>query len=356
MSETIPSWKNRDRRFKQIVSLFIFASMILVLGILWLGHTTSHPFDSKYDLYMELTHAEGIKKDTPVTLAGIPVGKVAEMQFTAHNRIRVTLRLLKQYMEQIRRDSVVTLSKPLVGNVSLDIHLGSPDTPALQNAQQIALGRGSDITDLLSQVPATLAHVDEILANLKTLTKQLVEPDQPFQQSLLHTSTALADLSRLTQQLNQKDQGLQRTMENLDRLSTEAADMMHALHQSTPKMVAELNHSTTQTMQQVKQTVQEMQTIIQSVRPLLGQVQQMLENTNKIAGDVSKVTEQLGKASPEIPVFINQGQDFMRETETLLHRVNNSILFGSSGNKDAAGDRLTVTPREMPMLQPATAP
>lgn len=356
MVESIPSWKNRDRRFKQAISLFILVSMFLVLGILWLGHTSSHPFDSKYDLYMELTHAEGVKKDTPVTLAGIPVGKVSEMQFTTDNTIRVTLRLLKKHMSRIRQDSVVTLSKPFVGMTALDISLGSPSAPVLNHAHSIALGRGSDITDLLGQLPATLARVDAILANVNTLSGQLVDPGQNFQKSLLHISTALADLSQLTSQLNQKDQGVQRTMENLDRLSTEAADLMQTLHTSVPRMVAGLNQAATQSVQQVERTVREMQTTIQSVRPLLAQVQTMLENTNKIAVDVSKVTEQLGKVSPEIPAFVYQGQDVMRESETLMRRINQSILFGSSGEKEAADGRLIDTPRDIPLVTPLSRP
>ncbi|MEO5330835.1 MAG: MlaD family protein [Magnetococcus sp. YQC-5] len=329
MAAITRSWTDRDRRFKQTVSVFVLATMIIVMGILWAGHTSMSPFDSKYHLHMELTHAEGLKIETPVTLAGILVGKVSDMQLTADNKIRVTLWLLKKFMEKIRHDSIVTMVKPFVGNVTLDISLGSPSTPVLREEQVIPFKKGTDISDMLALIPAKLAHLDAILANINTLTLLLLNPNEPLQKTLTHAD---------------------QTMDNLERLSKDAADLMNILHAATPGKVEALSQAAMQSVRQVEKMVSEMQSLLKSVQPMVGQVQSMLQATNRIATDVGKVTEQLGKVSPEIPVLVNQGHDVMRESEMLLQRLNHSVLFGVS-RPDARDVKLLFTPRDIPMIQ-----
>ncbi|MBF0399449.1 MAG: MCE family protein [Magnetococcales bacterium] len=342
MSEAATAWKIRDRMFKQATTLFVLISMVLVLGIIWLGNTDNNPFDAKYYLQMELDHAEGLKKETPVTLAGIMVGKVYDLKFTETNKILVTLRLLKKYMAKIHQDSVVTLVKPFVGSVSLDIRLGSADAPVLQNDQRIAFSSGGGISELLAQVPEILTEVDSILTNVKQLTAQFVDPVRPFQQSMAHVNTILLDLAQVSDQLAQKGTTLQQIIDHLEQLSNGAATLMQSVQSTTPK--------------QVERLVWELQKSLQMVQPVLGQVREVLQNTNRIAADVAKVTEQLGKISPEVPVLVRQGKEVMRETESLMRRVNNSVLFGGSAGKAGADSRLTHTPRDLPSFPPLNAP
>ncbi len=303
----------RDRRFKQIVSLFIFVSMGLVLGILWLGNATSNPFGAKYFLQMELVHAGGLKKDTPVTLAGIMVGNVSDLQLTDNNKIRVTLCLFKKYMEKIRDDSVVTLIKPYFGRASLDISLGSSETAVLQNNQLIQFDKTNDINDVFVQLPETLAHVDTILANMKTFTEQLLDPDGHFQKGLLHADGALVDLSRMTNQVEK-------------------------------------------TALDGQKTLSDAQKTVQLAQPLAEQLRSLLEKGNQMAVDLAKVSEQLAKASPEIPVFVNHGRDVMQEAEALMHRVNHFVPLGLLDTKDGSDGRLTYTPRDLPMIQTPITP
>ncbi|WP_130471805.1 MlaD family protein [Candidatus Magnetaquicoccus inordinatus] len=349
------SWRNRDRRFKQSVTLFIFISMLLVLGMIWLGHTTDNPFDAKYNLHSELAHGETLKIDTPVTLAGILIGRITNLQFTSENKIRITIRVLKKHMQRIRADSVLTLVKPMVGNASLDISLGSPSHAILQPEQQIAFGRGSDLTDMLSQLPAILEHVEKVAANIRNLTSQLLEVQGPFQQTLSQANATLSETSQLGRTVNQKGPNLQHTIDHLESLARDASGLMQQLRQTTPPMMNGLQQSANRSLQQVDQTVAEMHTLLKQLHPLIGQVQGVLRHTDQIAMDIAKVTAQLGQISPEIPVLLYQGQETMREAETLMHNVNHSILFGSSTLSDPAQGRLSETPRDLPML-PVAAP
>lgn len=342
MSETSIVWKMRDRMIKQVTTLFVLVSMVLVLGIIWLGNTNNNPFDAKYYLHMELDHAEGLKKETPVTLAGIMVGKVYDLKLTETNKILVTLRLLKKYMNKIHQDSVVTLVKPFVGSVSLDIRLGSADRPILQNDQMIAFSSSGGISELVAQVPEILTEVHSILTNVKQLTGQFVDPERPFQQSMAHFQTILLDLAQVSDQLAQKGTTLQQTIDHLEQLTNGAATLMQRVESTTPE--------------RVEQLVLELQKTLQMVQPVLGQVREVLQNTSRISGDVAKVTEQLGKISPEVPVLVRQSKDVMRETESLMRRVNNSVLFGGADGKTGAESRLTHTPRDLPVFPVSNAP
>ncbi len=353
MSDLI-SWRNRDRRFKQSVTLFIFLSMLLVLGMVWLGNTNNNPFDAKYNLHSETAHAETLKIDTPVTLAGILVGRVSDLQFTADNKIRITIRVLKKHMQRIRQNSVLNLVKPMVGTASLDISLGSPSHATLQPEQMITFGQSKELTDMLAQVPAILEHVEKVAANVRDLTAQLLTVEGPFQQTLQQANATLSETSQLGRTVNQKGPNVQQTIDHMESVARDAALLMQQVRHSTPTMISGLHASANRSLQQVEQSVAEMQKLLKQLQPLIGQAQGVLQHGNRIAADVAKITGQLAQVSPEIPVLLYQGQETMREAETLMHKVNHSILFGSSTEPEAGHGRLSETPRDLPMLPVAT--
>lgn len=354
MTENRLTRKNRDRKFKQTVGLFVLISMTLVLGTLWLGNASINPFDTRYLLYIELDHAEGLKPETPVTLAGLLVGRVSNIQFAERNKIRVTVSLLTKHQDKVRKDSYINLVKPMLGGASLDISLGSPDRPVLKDGASILLKKDTSIADLIAQMPSKLVYVETILANVATLSGQLIDPEETLQKSLASVEHSLENMLKLSDQLTKKDEKLQQTLANLERLSGEAAKLMAVVHTTMPSMLGDLNKTANKSIHQVEGLLTELQGTVHAIQPVLGQVNTMLGATTKIAEDVAKITGQLGKASPKIPVLLNQGQEMMGEASVLLRSVNNSFLFRSDAAADAKNSRLVHTPRDLPMTFPTT--
>ncbi|HIJ82693.1 MAG: ABC transporter substrate-binding lipoprotein [Magnetococcales bacterium] len=352
MAELTSSRRDRDKKFKQSVGVFILVTMLLVLATLWLGNSRINPFDHKYNLLLRLDHAEGIQKETPVTLAGILIGNVFDVAFSTDNKILVTIRIVTEYQDKIRGDSIITLVRTMVGSASLDISLGSPEQPILKEGQFLTLKKDAVLGDLVAQLPPKLAYLETILANVALLSQQLVNPNEKLQQSLANVATVTANLTELTGQLTSKELHLQRSLANLEHFSGDAAGLMGELRVSTPKMLARLNHSTNKSLLKVENLLTDLQKGVQSVQPLIGQVSGLLETTQTMADDIALLTGQLGRLSPKVPGLVQQGGDVLAESEILMKNVNNSFLFGFGGRR-SHNPLVLHTPRDLPLPSPS---
>ncbi|MBF0614877.1 MAG: MCE family protein [Magnetococcales bacterium] len=315
------SRRDRDRSFKRSVSLFFLFSMLLVLGTIWLGNTPINPFENKYRLYFITSHVLGIQIETPVSLAGILIGKVENMEFSKDNNIRVTLRLLKRYQERIRGDSHITFTQPMVGNPSLDISLGSADQPILKDGDLLPLERTQEISAFLDRLTPILESVDRIMTHVAILTGQWVDPKQPFQESLRHVA----------------------------QLTGQSARLMARLETELPETVA----SVRQTVQQAEGVLVETRKGVRAVPPVLGKAEGVLMTVQEMATHLAMVSRQLEQLAPKMPGLVQQSRDAMQEAEKLMRNVNHSILF------DDPQQRITrerhpsaVSPRALPLSVP----
>jgi ABC-type transporter Mla subunit MlaD len=115
------------------------AAGILLLAVLLLWGF-SHLWSSgvlrpKYQLQMFIPESAGVQPGVPVTLDGLPVGKVSAVRpagdsADSNRRIEVVLRIEKRFHDLIRDDSAASLvTLGLLGGQSVRIHRGFTGLP-----------------------------------------------------------------------------------------------------------------------------------------------------------------------------------------------------------------------------------
>ncbi|MBF0213522.1 MAG: MCE family protein [Magnetococcales bacterium] len=316
--------RDRDRSFKRAVTLFFLFSMLLVLGTIWLGNTPINPFENKYRLHFSTSHVLGIQIETPVTLAGIMIGKVVSMEFSTHNQIQVGMRLLKRYQDKIRTDSRITFNQPMVGNSSLDISLGSKQQPMLQEGDYLPLERSREIGDLVERFSPILDNLDRTMKHLAQLSGQWMEPDEPFQQILQQAVQLTAHTVRL----------------------------MEGLQTRLPPMLDRMDQSVGRSLRQADGLLLDARKGVQAVPPLMGKVEGVVERTQEILSNLVIISRQLEKLTPKVPALVQQGQDVMDEAEMLMRNLNHSILFDDPRMDPEQWRIPLITPRDVPLSIP----
>lgn len=211
---------------------FFIASIILVIGLIWLSEQTVGW--NNYELRIALERAEGLKRGDPLTVVGIKIGKVEEILFR-NNRAEVKVYL--QSDKKLARDSKFILdSGGLLGGKLINVTPGSSQDylvdgetvegevapglldlgPAMANLEG-KLTAGADAllsTDNINRMllivkdmqttTASLAdlitknksNVDETLANLKSGTGSLSTLVQDHKGGIDTTVTRLAQASK----------------------------------------------------------------------------------------------------------------------------------------------------------------
>lgn len=141
--------------------------IVLILIGTYLAATKEIPFKSEYELKAVFTNAANIRKDSPVRIAGVNVGKVVSVRSVGENA-EVTFTVDDQG-RPIREDAQVEIRPRifLEGNFFLDLKPGSPSADELDDDGTIPVTRTS-----------TAVQLDQILTSLQA-------PDRENLQKLL---------------------------------------------------------------------------------------------------------------------------------------------------------------------------
>lgn len=127
-----------------LVAVTILAAFILIMGGL--------NFQQTYSVFVDFDNPGGIQTGAPLKIAGVPIGKVSEIQFrgvvinpTTQRRdplVRLRVAIEKRHQEAIRENaSFYVTTQGVLGEQFLAVDPGSQDRPALSEGAVI---RGLD--------------------------------------------------------------------------------------------------------------------------------------------------------------------------------------------------------------------
>jgi phospholipid/cholesterol/gamma-HCH transport system substrate-binding protein len=155
----------------------------LVLVGTYFAVTKSIPFKPEYELHAVFENAANIRKDSPVRIAGVNVGKVQSIR-SVGNVSEVTF-TVDDNGRPIHEDATVEIRPRifLEGNFFLDVKSGSPSAPELDDDATIPITQTSTAVQL-DQVLTTLQAPDR--ENLQKLL-------QGYGTALNHQPTAAED-------------------------------------------------------------------------------------------------------------------------------------------------------------------
>jgi ABC-type transporter Mla subunit MlaD len=103
-----------------------------------------------------------------VRLAGIDIGTVEDIRFSDDletKHVIVVLGISDRYMDRIRADSVAQMNtKGLLGDMMINISLGSADRAQLRDGDQIRSKEVEGIAQIISSVESAVSTVKELTA------------------------------------------------------------------------------------------------------------------------------------------------------------------------------------------------
>ena len=157
----------------------------------YLAITKSLPFTSEYELKAVFENAANIRKDSPVRIAGVNVGKVTNVRGLAdsddpelQNAAEVTF-TVEDSGQPVREDAQIEIRPRifLEGNFFLDLKPGSPSTEELPDNGTIPITQTS-----------TAVQLDQILTTLQAPDRESLQRLlQGYGDALNHVPTAAED-------------------------------------------------------------------------------------------------------------------------------------------------------------------
>jgi phospholipid/cholesterol/gamma-HCH transport system substrate-binding protein len=139
-------------------------TLVVVAIVVYLGFTKTIPFVHHYTIQAVFPTANNIRKNSPVRIAGVEVGKVTEIKRAGPGRPAaiVSMQIQKKGLP-IHKDATFKIRPRifLEGNFFVDVSPGSPSAPTLSDGDKVPMGQAS--------APVQL---DQVLKALQAPTRQ----------------------------------------------------------------------------------------------------------------------------------------------------------------------------------------
>lgn len=288
----------RDRLYKRAVGALVLASVLTLVIVLRMYQQASGPFDQSFRLLAVSPRAHGLEIDSPVTMAGIKIGRVLSIGVTPENTVKLELEVQGKFRDKVRDDSLATLSKPLIGSSFIDVSMGSPNLPEIPSGQYIALTTLPDINDVVASIGPKLDKIDAILDNV---------------------TTASADFKILIQKVGSDIDPLSRSMKNVENTTREAAEAAAKVNQATAQIKPLLDEA--------KQATTQVNAILADVKQGSARVDSLTQRADTILANGEVISQELKQAAPQIVPVLDAGRDTLNEADDVLRAAKNSIFL-----------------------------
>lgn len=249
-----------------LVALGLLGGFIVVMGGL--------NFEATYRVNVDFANPGGLQSGAPVRLAGMRVGRVAEIEFRGGDPaavdggtlIRVVAELEKKYQPSIHENSKWFVStQGVLGEFFLAVEPGSPDAPVLQDGAVVTGVSPPRLDLLLSEAYELLHHA------YLGITEN--------EEKLRETFDGLHQTLRGSGHFFQRNTGkIDTVVDNVEELSVGAKDTLQAVRSryvDNPK---------------IGRTIDNLEQASAAVRGDLGP---LLRDSRKMVGDVSKLSAAL---------------------------------------------------------------
>lgn len=191
----------------------LIGTIVIIITIITLGGN-SPLFHKTTKMHVKFDQVQGLNTGAVVSLAGLPIGNVSEIEFDAKtNQIKVTLEVRKADFDKLTQGTQAEIrTQGALGDKYIYILAGDPDNSSLKEGTEISAKKSLDILTIIGEKGKEAERVFDIINEAYILLKSLneggrVEKIIANMNDASHTFKKVADKS-------------QASMEKLDRVMT----------------------------------------------------------------------------------------------------------------------------------------
>lgn len=301
--------KIKFNRFERVAGLFVLTAFGGCLAMILAIAIKQGVFDSKIELETSLLTADGVREGTVVSMQGLRIGQVTEVELISANEVHVKFKMKRDYLDKVRGDSVVRVMRPfIIGEKVLDVSIGSSSEVQVQEFAKLESVPTTDIMDLMSG--RTLGPYFELMGkmaeNLKVVAESFLDPkrSQAMVKMFDEMSPLMKNASSLTKEANtlllgmNKNQQLVTVVNNLVAITSEVNRVLPEVAKQSPEM--------------------------------LGHLSKIARNMAILTDEVQKTLPMMQQLAPEIPRASARALEALDETVITLKALQKSFLLRGS--------------------------
>ena len=339
----------RYRRYQRAVGLLILVTLSVLFALLWMANRQLGFFSATYPLHGFLDNVRNLRQTTPVTLAGLKIGEVRDLTITDYNQIRIELILYREYQPRIRADSTAWIKTDALGNATVELNMGDPARPVLQDGAAIPFQRAPDLETVMRQAQEQLGQIGVVLANVKTITNELKQPEGSLLGSLKTFAQVMRELTPLLRNLTAASQ-------EMTQLAADLA-VVGGRIRTGQGVLGGLTDSASPLSRQIAASAQKLQAVMTGLETLAVRLPDYGQRVEHILRQTEAITAKLAQASAHAPGLMEQSQGVAENVDEVVGSVKRSAVLRALTPTTGPPNRpLLEVPRDWGVLPGASAP
>ncbi|HYE90559.1 MAG TPA: MlaD family protein [Terriglobales bacterium] len=228
--------QQRERAMKLKVGIFVLVTLGIFLGVIYMLGARARLFEARYEIHAEFSDVGGLQEGATVRLAGVQIGRVGGVALPEQpgGKVRVTLRIAKQFSDRIRQDSKARIvTQGLLGDRIVELTVGSAQAAVVPGGAVVPSEDPVDIAHVIGQGAGTVRSV-------AALAESLRETAETFQKS------------QVMEKLAQTVDGARKVTEQVGRIADRAEKgpgLAHTLIYQEPIALRRVNDLITSTQE-----------------------------------------------------------------------------------------------------------
>jgi phospholipid/cholesterol/gamma-HCH transport system substrate-binding protein len=229
-------YKPSDKKNYLIAGVFISALLIVSMVTIFMLNKENPLFSRKFYLKIEVESAQNLKPGAAIQLKGIKVGSVTSIDFKNLDTLVITLGILTDYQEWIKKDSFVSFkTQGVLGDKFLEIQGGTENSPNTKTGDSLAVKDSSQIDHIITKSEDLVVMAGNVLAKFDKMLSSIEE--NRLDKILKNLEAVTANTNKIMSSISDKNLNLtianfkqsSESMSKITKQIEEGPGTMHAL-------------------------------------------------------------------------------------------------------------------------------
>jgi phospholipid/cholesterol/gamma-HCH transport system substrate-binding protein len=168
---------------EKVAGFLLFALFLLVVGGAVIVGAGRGIFKNHTAYFAVFGEGYGISPGVKVRFFGIDVGQVTGVDLMPNNRIRMRLRIMEDYVDRVRGDSLAVVKSPtLIGSEFIEIQPGTDESSPIPPGGQIPAKDTATLEDMVEalEIPKKIAQADRLITDFISIADRLQDAEGPL--------------------------------------------------------------------------------------------------------------------------------------------------------------------------------
>ncbi|MBN1546621.1 MAG: MCE family protein [Syntrophaceae bacterium] len=288
------------REFK--VGLFVLiTSFLIVFSILYVAYKKGF-FEAEHTYNLYSISGEGLTEGMPVLFSGFKIGKVTSLELDDKGVVLIKINVSERHTKWIRQKSQFTMVRPFIGTARINVYTDNLSAPPMSSDSRSEVLIVDDINELINKAQPIVAKLSETIDNIERITDNLANQSGKIDK-------IISNAEKITTTFSDK--------KSVVELVLGEEDSVRAIHQSVRHLESILKNTDEQFFSS-EGTLPQLNGILKDILAKLGKLDTTVDNINRISTNAADSTEDLKVLRSEIDATVAAVKSLSRKIDGIL--------------------------------------